>query len=103
MDMTRACVIGSGPNGLSAAVVMARAGLPVEVYEAEPIPGGGARTMELTEPGFRDGFCSSVHPMAAGSPFFSSLPLADFGLQWVHGTSPLVQPLDDGTAVTRQH
>jgi phytoene dehydrogenase-like protein len=96
-------VIGSGPNGLAAAIVMARAGLPVEVFEAEPIPGGGARTMELTQPGFRHDFGSAVHPMAAGSPFFSSLPLADYGLQWVHGTSPLAHPLDDGTAVTLEH
>jgi phytoene dehydrogenase-like protein len=101
--MKRVCVIGSGPNGLAAAVVMARAGLPVEVYEAEPIPGGGARTMELTEPGFRHDFGSAVHPMGAGSPFFSSLPLAEFGLQWVHGTSPLAHPLDDGSAVTLEH
>ena len=101
--MKRVCVIGSGPNGLAAAVGMARAGLPVEVYEAEPIPGGGARTMELTEPGFRHDFGSAVHPMGAGSPFFSSLPLAEFGLQWVHGTSPLAHPLDDGTAVTLEH
>jgi phytoene dehydrogenase-like protein len=101
--MKRVCVVGSGPNGLAAAVVMARAGLPVEVYEAEPIPGGAARTMELTEPGFRHDFGSAVHPMGAGSPFFSSLPLAEFGLQWVHGTSPLAHPLDDGTAVTLEH
>ena len=98
--MRRASVIGSGPNGLAAAIVMARAGLPVEVYEAEAIPGGGARTMELTEPGFRHDFGAAVHPMGAGSPFFSSLPLADYGLQWIHGTSPLAHPLDDGTAVT---
>ncbi len=101
--MKRVCVIGSGPNGLAAAVVMARAGLPVEVFEAEPIPGGGARTMELTQPGFNHDFGSAVHPMGAGSPFFSSLPLAEFGLQWVHGTSPLAHPLDDGTAVTLEH
>jgi phytoene dehydrogenase-like protein len=59
--------------------------------------------MELTEPGFRHDFGSAVHPMGAGSPFFSSLPLAEFGLQWVHGTSPLAHPLDDGTAVTLEH
>jgi len=100
---TRVCVIGSGPNGLAAAVVMARAGLPVDVYEAEPIPGGGARTMELTQPGFKHDFGSAVLPMGAGSPFFSSIPLAEFGLQWVHGTSPLAHPLDDGTAVTLEH
>ena len=103
MTATRVCVIGSGPNGLAAAVVMARAGLPVDVYEAEPIPGGGARTMELTQPGFKHDFGSAVLPMGAGSPFFSSIPLAEFGLQWVHGTSPLAHPLDDGTAVTLEH
>ncbi|HEX4310820.1 MAG TPA: NAD(P)/FAD-dependent oxidoreductase [Acidobacteriaceae bacterium] len=101
--MSRASVIGSGPNGLAAAVVLARAGLKVDVYEAEPIPGGGARTMELTQPGFKHDFGSAVHPMGAGSPFFSSLPLAEHGLQWIHGTSPLAHPLDDGTAVTLEH
>ncbi len=101
--MNRACVIGSGPNGLAAAIAMARAGLPVEVYEAEPIAGGAARTMELTEPGFKHDFGSAVHPLGAGSPFFSSLPLAEYGLQWIHGTSPLAHPLDDGTAVTLEH
>jgi phytoene dehydrogenase-like protein len=101
--MSPASVIGSGPNGLSAAVVLARAGLKVDVYEAETIPGGGARTMDLTLPGFRHDFGSAVHPMAAGSPFFSSLPLAEHGLQWIHGTSPLAHPLDDGTAVTLEH
>src|SRR5579884_3855429 len=99
----RACVIGSGPNGLAAAIVLARAGLEVEVYEAQEQPGGGARTLELTLPGFRHDFGSAVHPMGAGSPFFSTLPLADYGLQWVHGIAPLAHPLDDGTAVTLEH
>jgi len=101
--MRRACVIGSGPNGLAAAVVLAQAGLPVDVYEAEAQAGGGARTLELTLPGFKHDFGSAVHPMGAGSPFFSTLPLAEYGLQWVHGTSPLAHPLDDGTAVTLEH
>src|ERR1700689_2206718 len=101
--MRRACVIGSGPNGLAAAVVLAQAGLPVDVYEAEAQAGGGAATRELTLPGFKHDFGSAVHPMGAGSPFFSSLPLAEYGLQWVHGTSPLAHPLDDGTAVTLEH
>lgn len=99
----RACVIGSGPNGLAAAIVLARAGLEVEVYEAQEKAGGGARTLELTLPGFRHDFGSAVHPMAAGSPFFSTLPLGDCGLQWVHGVAPLAHPLDDGTAVTLEH
>ena len=97
--MKRACVIGSGPNGLAAAVVLARAGLRVEVFEAETVPGGATRTLPLTLPGFLHDFGSAVYPFAAGSPFFASLPLADFGLEWIHGEAPLAHPLDDGTAV----
>ncbi len=97
--MKRAYVIGSGPNGLAAAIVLAQAGLRVEVFEAEAEPGGAARTLPLTLPGFLHDFGSAVHPLAAGSPFFSSLPLADYGLEWVHGDAPLAHPLDDGTAV----
>jgi len=95
----RAVVVGSGPNGLAAAIVMAQAGLQVEVLEAESQPGGGARTMELTLPSFRHDFGSAVHPMAAGSPFFSSLPLREHGLEWIHHPAPVAHPLDDGTAV----
>lgn len=95
----RACIIGAGPNGLAAAVVLAQAGLQVDVFEAEPIPGGAARTMELTLPGFLHDFGSAVHPFAVGSPFFSSLPLRDYGLEWIHSPAPLAHPLDDGTAV----
>src|SRR5262249_33677072 len=95
----RGCVIGSGPNGLAAAVILAQAGLHVDVFEAEPRPGGAARTMELTLPGFLHDFGSAVHPLAAGSPFFSSLPLHDYGLEWIQSPAPLAHPLDDGTAV----
>lgn len=95
----KACVIGAGPNGLAAAIVLAQAGLEVEVFEAEQQPGGAARTMELTLPCFHHDFGSAVHPMAAGSPFFSALPLQDYGLEWVHSPAPLAHPLDDGTAV----
>ena len=94
-----ACVIGSGPNGLAAAIVLAQAGLRVHVFEAETLAGGAVRTMELTLPGFRHDFGSAVYPMGAGSPFFSSLPLSDFGLQWIHSPAPVAHPLDDGTAV----
>ena len=95
----KAIVVGAGPNGLSAAIVLAQAGLEVKVFEAEAIPGGGARTMELTLPGFLHDFGSAVHPLAAGSPFFSSLPLQQYGLEWIHSPAPLAHPLDDGTAV----
>lgn len=95
----RAYVIGSGPNGLAAAIVLAQAGLRVEVFEAESEPGGAARSLTLTLPGFLHDFGSAVHPLAAGSPFFSSLPLTEYGLEWVYGDAPLAHPLDDGTAV----
>ena len=94
----RAVVVGAGPNGLAAAILLAQAGLQTEVFEAEPQAGGGARTLELTLPGFKHDFGSAVHPMAAGSPFFGSLPL-DYGLEWIHAPAPLAHPLDDGTAV----
>ena len=97
--MKRAIVIGSGINGLSAAVVLAQAGLPVEVFEAEDQPGGATRTMELTLPGFLHDFGSSVYPLGAGSPFFRTLPLKELGLEWVHGDAPAAHPLADGTAV----
>jgi phytoene dehydrogenase-like protein len=95
----RACVIGAGPNGLAAAIVLAQAGLQVDVREAQPTPGGAARTLELTLPGFRHDFGSAVYPLGAGSPFFLSLPLASHGLEWIHSPAALAHPLDDGTAV----
>ena len=73
--MSRACVIGSGPNGLAAAIVLAQAGMSVDVFEAEAEPGGAVRTMPLTLPGFLHDFGSAVYPFAAGSPFFAALPL----------------------------
>lgn len=99
----KACVIGAGPNGLAAAIVLAQAGMEVEVFEAEPEPGGAVRTMELTLPGFRHDFGSAVHPMAAGSPFFASLTLQQHGLEWIHSPAPLAHPMDDGTAVLLEH
>ena len=101
--MKRAIVIGAGVNGLSAAVVLAQAGLAVEVFEAEAQPGGAARTMPLTLPGFLHDFGSSVYPMGVGSPFFRSLPLAELGLEWIHGDAAAAHPLDDGTAVMLEH
>ena len=95
----KACVIGAGPNGLAAAIVLTQAGLQVDILEAESSPGGAARTLELTLPGFRHDFGSAVYPLGAGSPFFSSLPLINHGLVWIHSPAALAHPLDDGTAV----
>src|SRR5271156_5034148 len=96
----RGCVIGAGPNGLAAAITLAQAGLTVDVFEAEPQPGGAARTLELTLPGFLHDFGSAVHPLAVGSPFFSSLSLQKHGLDWIQLTPGLAHPFDDGAAVT---
>ena len=95
----RAAIIGAGPNGLAAAITLAQRGVHVDVFEAEPQPGGAARTLELTLPGFLHDFGSAVHPLAAGSPFFRSLPLQSHGLHWIHSPAPLAHPFDDGTAV----
>lgn len=92
-------VIGSGPNGLSAAIVMAQAGCSVTVLEAAETLGGGARSAELTVPGFVHDICSAVHPFAAGSPFFLSLPLAKHGLEWIHSPAALAHPLHDGSTL----
>ena len=94
-----AVVIGSGPNGLAAAIVLAQAGYGVEVHEAQPTIGGAARTLPLTVPGFLHDFGSAIHALAAGSPFFSSLPLEKHGVEWIHPPAPLAHPLGDGTAV----
>src|SRR3954471_16450785 len=90
-----AIVGGSGANGLSAAIVLAQAGLSVLVREAQYTVGGGTRSLELTLPGFLHDVCSAIHPMAAASPFFRSLPLAEHGLEWIQPLLPLVHPFDD--------
>ncbi len=95
----RAVVVGSGPNGLAAAILLARAGCAVTVHEAADGIGGGARSAELTLPGFIHDVCSGVQPMAVCSPCFEQFPLAGYGLDWVQPDAPLAHPLDDGTAV----
>ncbi|HUS61200.1 MAG TPA: FAD-dependent oxidoreductase, partial [Acidimicrobiales bacterium] len=93
-----AVVIGAGPNGLTAAAVLARAGRSVLVIEAASTPGGGTRTAELTLPGFRHDVCSAIHPVGAASPAFAELGLIEHGLEWVHPEIGVVHPLDDGSA-----
>ena len=92
-----AVVVGSGPNGLSAAITLARAGRSVTVVEAAETVGGGARSAELTLPGFVHDVCSTVHSLAVASPALSDLPLAEHGLELVHPELPLAHPLDDGS------
>src|SRR5712691_8604451 len=93
-----AVVVGAGPNGLAAAITIARSGRSVTVYEANDTIGGGARSGALTLPGFVHDLCSAFHPMGAASPFFNSLRLGSFGLKWIQPDAPLAHPFDDGTA-----
>src|SRR5436309_7652360 len=94
-----AVVVGSGPNGLAAALRMAQSGCSVVVLEANSQIGGGTRSAELTLPGFVHDVCSAIHPLALDSSFFRSLPLEQFGLEMIQPLAPLAHPLDDGTAV----
>jgi len=95
-----AIVVGSGPNGLAAALTLARAGLTVHVYEGAATPGGGCRTEELTLPGFRHDVCSAVHPLLVGSPFFRRTDLAARGVELVHPAVAFAHPLDGGRAAS---
>jgi len=92
-------VVGSGPNGLAAAITLAQAGVKTVLREAQPTVGGGLRCDELTLPGFVHDTCSAVYAVALTSPFFTSLPLDRFGLEWIQPPVPLAHPLDDGSAV----
>ena len=94
-----AVVVGSGPNGLAAAITMAQAGKSVLVLEARDTIGGGCRSAELTLSGFLHDVCSAIHPLGLGSPFFKTLRLGSHGLEWIHPSAPVAHPLDDGTAV----
>lgn len=93
-----AVVVGSGPNGLAAAIALAQAGCSVVVFEARENIGGGTRSAELTLPGFCHDICAAIMPLAAGSPFFSQLPLEHYGLSWIQPDLPVAHPFDDGTA-----
>jgi phytoene dehydrogenase-like protein len=93
-----AVIVGAGPNGLAAAIALARAGHSVLVVEANATIGGGCRTEEITLPGFRHDICAAVHPLGVVSPFLRTLPLQSFGLEWVRTAAALAHPFDDGSA-----
>jgi phytoene dehydrogenase-like protein len=97
-----AVVVGAGPNGLAAAIRLAQAKLSVLVLEANETVGGGARSAELTLPGFVHDVCSAIHPLGLGSPFFRSLPLERYGLHWIQPPVPLAHPLDGEQAAILQ-
>ena len=98
-----AIVVGSGPNGLAAAILLAQAGRTVTVFETDAIAGGGMRSAEMTLPGFVHDICSAVHPFAPISPAFRSLPLAQHGLEWIRPPAMCAHPLHDGTAASVVH
>ena len=98
-----AVVVGSGPNGLSAAIVLQRAGLSVLVLEGQETIGGGLRSASLTLPGFTHDICSAIHPLAAGSPFFKTLPLEKHGLQYIYPEVAAAHPFDNGSAAVLQN
>jgi phytoene dehydrogenase-like protein len=98
-----AVVVGSGPNGLAAAIVLQQAGLSVLLLEGKNELGGGLRTAELTLPGFRHDICSAIHPLAAASPYFQTLPLAQYGLEYITPPVAAAHPFDDGTAAAVFH
>lgn len=103
MPLRTANIVGSGPNGLAAAVTLARCGVAVTVFERNESIGGACSTAELTLPGFRNDVGSSCFPMGAASPLFQSLPLERFGLKWIEPPAAMAHPLDDGTAVMLEH
>src|SRR6476469_10311295 len=94
-----AIVVGAGPNGLAAAIELAKRGRRVCVYEANETVGGSARSAALTLPGFIHDTCSAVHPLAVGSPFFKNLSLAEHGLEFIYPPAARAHPLDAGSAI----
>ena len=98
-----AVIVGSGPNGLAAAITLQQQGISTILFEAKSTIGGGMRSAELTLPGFVHDVCSAVFPMAAASPFFKQLPLEKFGLEFIHPTYAAAHPFDDGAAAVLHH
>ncbi|WP_342646240.1 NAD(P)/FAD-dependent oxidoreductase [Mucilaginibacter sp. CSA2-8R] len=98
-----AVIVGSGPNGLAAAILLQQQGLRVLIIEGKESIGGGLRTAELTLPGFKHDICSAIHPLGANSPFLTKLPLAQFGLEYIYPDVAAAHPLDDGTAAMLTH
>jgi len=98
-----AAIIGSGPNGLAAAITLAQSGVETHLYESASTIGGAARTAEITLPGFHHDVGASVFPLGVASPFFSTLPLARYGHRWIEPPAAVAHPLDDGTAVLLEH
>ena len=103
MPLRTANIVGSGPNGLAAAITLAQAGVSVTVFERNERIGGACSTAEITLPGFRHDLGSSVYPLGVASPFFKTLPLAQHGLRWIEPDAPCAHPLDDGTAAILEH
>ena len=103
MALRTANIIGSGPNGLAAAITLAQRGVAVTVYERNAIIGGACSTAEITLPGFHHDLGSAVYPLGIASPFFRTLPLEQFGLRWIEPDAPLAHPFDDGTALLQEH
>ena len=95
-----AVVIGAGPNGLAAGITLAREGCRVLVVEAKSTLGGGTRTAELTLPGFHHDLCSAIHPLGVASSFMRSLPLEQYGVEWIYPPAAAAHPFDDSPAVT---
>src|ERR1700712_1079268 len=93
-----AVIVGSGPNGLAAAILMQQSGLSVLLAEAKATVGGGMRSAELTLPGFTHDICSAIHPLAMSSPFFNKIPLWQHGLEFIHPPLLAAHPFDDGSA-----
>lgn len=103
MNKYDAAIIGSGPNGLAAAITLAQAGLSVVIIESKNRTGGGTRSSELTLPGFNHDICSTIHPLGAASPFFQNLHLNSYGLKWIYPPLSVVHPFDDGTPAFITH